>query len=288
MRKKLQLVCLVVVAIAFNVSVASAQALGTAQNFALLSGTALTCTTSPVTGNIAVWPGTAVTGCTPTGTTDVADAAAQQGFLDFVAAYNNLRDHPPACDLAHTLTGPLTSMTLVPGTYCVDAVAKAGALMLDGQGNANASWLFLVNGALTGTGFNVTMLNSGNPCNVLWWVGGAATMTTSNLIGTVLAGAAITTTGGTVQGDLLAMAGLTLTGTPVTGCATVGSTMPPPMKCDADMDKDHDRHHDGDHDMDKDKDHDDGGDHDMNDNDRKDNDRKDNDRNDKDHESGDR
>jgi hypothetical protein len=265
MPKKLQLVSLVIVAIVFNVSVASAQALGTAQNFALLGGTQLTCTTSPVTGNIGVWPGTAVTGCTPTGTTHLADAAAQQGFLDFVAAYNNLRDHPPACDLAHTLTGPLTAMVLVPGTYCVDAVGKTGTLFLDGQSNVNASWLFLVNGALTGTGFNVVMLNSGNPCNVVWWARAAATMTTSNLIGTVLAGADITTTGGTVHGDLLAMAGVTLTGTAVTGCAKVGSTMPPPMKCDVDTDKDRDRHHDGDHDMDKDKDHgrDHDGDHDM-------------------------
>lgn len=105
-----------------------------------------------------------------------------------------------------------------PGTYCVDATAKTGRLVLDGGGDPGAEWLFLVQGALTGTGLDVGMLNGGRACNVAWWVKDAATLTTSNFMGSILAGAAITITGGTFSGDALATAALTLTGTTVTTC----------------------------------------------------------------------
>ena len=46
----------------------------------------------------------------------------------------------------------------MPGVYCVDAVAKTGTLTLDANGDANAVWIFLVDGALTGTNFNVVTI----------------------------------------------------------------------------------------------------------------------------------
>ena len=87
-------------------------------------------------------------------------------YLDFISAYNDLRDNPPACDA--TLTGTLAGEVLLPGVYCVDDVAKTGTLTLDaGTSGANAVWLFLVDGvadrALTGTNFNVVMINGGEP-----------------------------------------------------------------------------------------------------------------------------
>jgi hypothetical protein len=266
-----------------NASLASAQStLKSAQSFALLAGAAVTCTSSTVTGDVGVWPGTAITqtGCVVTGTVHAADTVAQQAYLDFISAYNNLRDHPPACTATATAT---LAEVLLPGVYCVDATAKTGPLMLDAQGNADASWTFLVNGALTGTGFNVTMLNGGQPCNVTWWVNGATTMTTSKFLGTILAGAAITVTGGTFDGHALATAAATLTtGAAVSACSSTTVPPPPPDldKCedhhdrdhdgdhddkdhdrdhrdhDKDHDKDHDRDHDKDHDRDHDKDHD--------------------------------
>ena len=61
------------------------------------------------------------------------------------------------------------------------------------------------------------------PCNnVYWWVAEAATMTDSQFVGTILAGAAITLTGGTFNGDALAKAAVTLTGANVTDCAAAG------------------------------------------------------------------
>jgi hypothetical protein len=267
------------VAMVLNASAASAQVpLKSAQSFAVLAGTAVTCTGSAVTGDVGVWPGTAVTqtGCTVTGTVHAGDAVAQQAYMDFISAYNNLRDHPPACTPTATAT---LAEVLLPGVYCVDATAKTGPLMLDAQGNADAAWTFLVNGALTGTGFKVVMLNSGQPCNVTWWVNGAATMTTSSFLGTILAGAAITVTGGTLDGHVLATAAATLTGPTVSACTST-TVVPPPPPPDLDKCEDHhDRDHDGD---DGDKDHD----KDQRDKDH-DKDHHDKDRDDRDHDSHD-
>jgi hypothetical protein len=192
---------------------------GWTSTFAVLAGTAVTCTKSTISGDVGVSPGSAVTrtGCHIDGKVHAADAVAEQAYLDFVNAYNDLRDDPPPCD--DTLIGTLAGLTLGPGVYCVDSVAKTGRLILDAQGDANAEWTFLVDGALTGTNFSVVMVNGGEPCNVLWWVEAAATLTTSDFVGTIFAGEAITITGGTFSGDALAKAAVTLTGTAVTACA---------------------------------------------------------------------
>jgi hypothetical protein len=186
--------------------------------FAVLAGTAVTCTDSTITGDVGVFPGSAVTrtGCRISGTVHRADAAAEQAYLEFVSRYNDLRDHPPACE--RTLTGTLAGQVLMPGVYCVDATAKTGTLTLDAGGDPNAAWTFLVDGALTGTNFNVVMINGGDACNVTWWVRDAATLTTSTFLGTVLAGAAITVTGGSFSGDALAKAAVTLTDASLVGC----------------------------------------------------------------------
>ena len=65
------------------------------------------------------------------------------------------------------------------------------------------------------------MAGGGDPCNVTWWVAEAATMTTSQFIGTILAGAAIDVTSGGVgdfRGRALAKAAVTITGGTLTGC----------------------------------------------------------------------
>jgi hypothetical protein len=202
--------------------------LGAAEDFALLAGSAVSCSNSAVTGDVGVWPGTAVTqvNCPVDGAIHAGDAVAERAFLDFTSAYNTLRDNPPDCD--DTLTGTLAGVVLAPGVYCVSAEAKTGLLTLDAQGDANAEWLFLVSdgagsGALTGTNFDVVMINGGEPCNVTWWVEAGATLTTSNFLGTILAGAAITVTGGTFEGHALARAAVTLTeGANVTACEATG------------------------------------------------------------------
>jgi len=206
---------------ALVLTTSGAHAQSTAPSFAVLAGTVVTCTDSTITGDVGVFPGTAVvrTRCPVVGTVHAGDAAAGSAYAAFLSAYDHFwNPAPPACNAAHTLTGSLAGQVLLPGTYCIDAVAKAGLLTLNANGDANAEWQFIVNGALTGTGFTVLMINGGQPCNVEWWVKDAATLTDSTFIGTILAGAAITVTRGTFHGDALARAAVTLTGTALTAC----------------------------------------------------------------------
>jgi hypothetical protein len=203
---------------------ATAPGLGSAASFAVLSaapggGGAVTCTTSTITGDVGSsgLPASVVqTGCTISGA--IVAPVSSAVLADFNTAYDAYA--PISCD--QTLTGTLAGVTLPPGVYCFDAAATlTGLLTLDGP--ATATWIFKIGtsgtGALTGTNFTVAMAGGGSTCNVNWWVAQAATMTTSNFVGTILAGAAITTTGGTFTGNALAKAAVTLTNSNLVGCA---------------------------------------------------------------------
>ncbi len=197
--------------------------LGAASDFAVLAGTNVTCTDgSVITGDVGVSPGSAVpytnTGCTIAGATPPAtDAAATSARTAFLGTYAALQLQSSSCT---SVSGNLAGQNLAPGVYCVDAVAKAGTLTLTGP--SNGVWIFLVNGALTGTNFSVVMAGGGQPCNVFWVPSAAATMTTSTLKGNILAGDAsggsVTLTGGTLAGRALANVAVTMTGTSVIGC----------------------------------------------------------------------
>jgi hypothetical protein len=198
---------------------------GSAGSFTVLAGTAVTCTDSTVTGDVGVWPGTAITqtNCTITGTVHAGDGVAKQAYIDFLSAYNALS--LMECDYVLS-SGNLAGLTLTPGVYCVDAASTTTDGTLTLSGSSSDIWIFKIGtsgtGALTGTNFSVVMEGGGTPCNVYWWVAEAATMTTSNFMGTILAGAAITITGGTFDGDALAQAAVTMTGATVTGCEQAG------------------------------------------------------------------
>ena len=203
---------------------ATAPNLGSAANFAVLAGTAVTCTHSTVTGDVGVYPGTAVTrtGCHIAGSIHAGDAVAQAASADFLIAYAAIAklacDFPPLTTLNQTLSSP--------GVYCFDAAATSTGGTLTLNGPADGIWIFKVGtggtGALTGTNFSVVMAGSGQPCNVDWWVAQAATMTDSNFVGTILAGAAITITRGTFTGNALATAEVTMTDTALVGCKATG------------------------------------------------------------------
>ena len=172
---------------------ATAPTLGAAAGFTVLAGTAVTCTDSSVTGDVGIFPGSAYAPvrCTVTGTVHAGDTAAEGAYNDFLSAYDGLEI--VSCDAV--LTGTLAGVTLAPGVYCFDAAATlTGQLTLNGP--SNGIWIFKIGtsgtGALTGTNFAEVMTGGGQPCNVNWWVAEAATLTDSNFMGTVLAGAAIT------------------------------------------------------------------------------------------------
>ncbi len=240
--------------------------LGAASNFSVLGAT-VTCTTSTIAGDVGIAPATAFinTGCTIAGGMPPAtDTAAAQARTDFLGAYDAARNTTCTAVLPSTITGP---MTLTPGVYCTyAALTGTGVLTLDGQGNANAVWIFkigtLATGALTGTNFSVVMAGGGQPCNVVWAPSAGVTMTTSTLKGNILAGNAIdgsiTLTGGSLAGRALANVAVTMKDTSVIGCGA----LPPPPSCkskkyckhgkDCEDDKDHGDDEDEDCEDDKD------------------------------------
>lgn len=204
---------------------AAVPSLGAASNFAVLGGTNVTCTTGVIAGNVGVAPGSAVpftnTGCTIAGSMPPAtDPAAAQARTDFLSAYAAVQLQSTACT---PVLGTLAAQNLAPGIYCADSVAKAGTLTLTGP--SDGVWIFLVDGALTGTGFSVIMAGGGQPCNVFWAPSGAATLTTSAFKGNILAGDAIlgsiTLTGGTLAGQALANVAVTMTDASVIGCGAL-------------------------------------------------------------------
>jgi len=192
--------------------------------FAALGGTNVTCTGGSVVGDVGTSPGSAVpytnTGCTIAGASPPAtDQAAAQARSDFLSAYAAFQ-YQSTTGTCTPISGSLAASDLAPGVYCVDSVAKTGVLTLTGP--ADGVWIFLINGALTGTNFSVTMAGGGQPCNVFWVPSLAATLTTSALKGNILAGddigGSITLTGGTLAGQASANVALTMTGVSVIGC----------------------------------------------------------------------
>jgi hypothetical protein len=184
----------------------------------------------------------------------------------FNTAYDALTPTTGECTTTNTFSA-LGGLTLAPGTYCTDEVAKTGTLTL--KGPSTGIWIFKVfatagaptlpiplTGALTGTDFFVVMANGGNACNVYWWVAQAATMTKNAASaatpgffqGNILAGAAITMTGITAstpgspasasfKGNALAKNAVTMTDIQtVTACA--GTVIPPTPTPSCDKDND--------------------------------------------------
>lgn len=216
---------------AFPAFAATVPSLGTASSFAVLSAApgglgAVTCTNSTITGDVGSsgLPASVVqTSCPVTGA--IVAPVSTQVLTDFNNAYNTFAN--VTCD--QTIAGNLAGVTLTPGVYCVDAASTTTGGVLTLAGPTNGIWIFKIGtsgtGALTGTNFSVVMANGAQPCNVYWWVAQAATMTDSQFVGTILAGAAITVTGGTFNGDALAKAAVTLTGTAVTACTLGGGNV---------------------------------------------------------------
>ena len=227
------------IAIVCTVSPAWAQnvLLGTAGNFGVLAGSAVT-NTGPtvVNGSVGVWPGTSITGFPPgsvfpgSGTLHSADAVAQQAQSDLSAAYVDAANRVCGTTIAAGLLGGLT---LTPGVYCMGAGNLTGTLTLNGPG----VYIFQMASSLTtAPGSSVVLIGGASACNIFWQVTSSATIDTSTaMAGNILALSSITlNTGASIRGKALARnAATTLDNGNVTACANnaaaAGSTALPAL-----------------------------------------------------------
>jgi hypothetical protein len=209
--------------------------LGTAGSYAVLAGSTVTNTGSSVlTGNLGVWPGTAVTGFPPGmvigGTIHAGDAAAAQAQGDLTTAYNAAMSLSPTA----TLTGKdLGNMVLTPGVYFFASSAQlTGKLTLNNLGNPNAVFVFQIGSTLTTASGSSVVFTSSLDKNVFWQVGSSATLgTTTKFEGNILAFTSITLNNGASIGCGSALArngAVTLNNNVIGGGCKGGSTVPEP------------------------------------------------------------
>jgi len=232
-------ICLMTVAIIPGVNGADPVDLGSAGAFAVLAKSAITDTlsSSVITGNVGLSPttGAAIVGfdvCTPSrvsgtiykvddaGTTCAINDPTIVGtaVIDMESAYSNANsgpaDFPPSA-------GEIGGQTLMPGNYSwTEALSiTSGDITLDGQGDANAVWIFRTTGALTiGAGRKVILINGAQPDNIFWTVASYTELGENSVFNGNILGAAYITlnNGATLNGRALAQTAVTLNNNPVT------------------------------------------------------------------------
>jgi len=189
--------------------------LNSAGNFVVLAGSTVTNTGPTVIslGDLGLSPGSAVTGfppgtMTPPAVMHVTDPIAAQAQLDLTAAYNEAAGVQGAA----VLPGDLSGLTFTPGVYknSSTVMLSSGNVTLDGQGDANAVFIFQIGSTLTTLGSTQVVLSgSAQAKNVYWQVGSSATLGTNSIFeGNILALQSITLdTGATLTGRALARNG---------------------------------------------------------------------------------
>ena len=146
---------------------------------------------------------------------------ATQAASDALTAWNAISpaSMPGGSDPS---AGQLGGQTYFPGTYKSASgsyLLTGSDLTLDGQGNANAIWVFQATSSLTvgaaGAPRSIILINGAQAKNVFWYVGSAATINGAGggtMVGTIIASAGVTfSTAGnaaitTLNGRALALA----------------------------------------------------------------------------------
>ena len=225
-------------ALAFGSTIALAAdqpTMGTAANYAVIGASTIT-NTGPtvINGNMALSPGTSVTGFLPgvvTGDLDVNNAPATLAQTDLVTAYDDAAGETTTVNLTGTDLGGLT---LTPGTYTFDTSALlTGTLTLDGEGATNPVFIFQIGSTLTtASSSSVALTDGASGCGIYWQVGSSATLgTTTSFQGTIMAMTSITmNTGATIGVGGLGYGGRALA---MNGAVTLDSNIitPPAATC---------------------------------------------------------
>jgi hypothetical protein len=168
--------------------------LGAAATFSVL-GTAVT-SGGPTTiaGDVGASASAVVTGFPPAivgGTIYTAGTTADAAQIALAAAYADALTRTPTT----TFAGDQNGATFTPGVHKTGAAFElTGVLVLDGGGDPDAVFIFLIDAALNTAAFSsVQLVNGAKAENVFWQANGAAgTGADSTFQGTILANGAIT------------------------------------------------------------------------------------------------
>jgi len=194
-------------------------ALGSAGNFAILSGSGVTNigVNTLITGDVGAFPIATINGLLPGNVNGIlytsADPIVGLAKTDLTTAYN---DAQARSSNAISLPGQLGGLTLVPGLYVnstssgISGTGTNGILTLDAGGNANAVWIFKMGSTLaTDAGTSIVLTGGAQSKNIYWSVGSSATFGTNSIFyGNILADQSITlTTGATLYGRALTRIG---------------------------------------------------------------------------------
>lgn len=217
-----------------GINSAQAPAMGTTVDFVLFStnGAVSNNGISQLTGNVGTNNGSSVFFGNVNGGMHDNDGVSAQCATDLLAMYNELNSMTPAFFPAPLLGN---GTTLIEGVYSITGAATLNLdLILDGQNNPNAVFIFQVAGPFSANANSkIKLINGALACNVFWKIEGLVSMASgTSMKGTVVANnAAITmNTGDTLEGRALSTAGAVsidgvLAYTPV-GCNSAALTGP--------------------------------------------------------------
>jgi len=211
-----------------------APALGTTAGFALFSsnGPVSNSGISHVTGHVGTNNGSSTGFGNVNGVMNNNNAASAAASTDLLSLYNQLNSATPGFFPAPLLGN---GQSLNAGVYSISGAATLNLdLILNGQSNPNAVFIFQISGGLsTNAASKVKLINGAQACNVFWKVEGLISMGAGTAMkGTILANnAAINmNSGDTLEGRALSINGaITIDGvlayTPI-GCGSPTLTGP--------------------------------------------------------------
>jgi hypothetical protein len=195
--------------------------LGTIEDFALFTTTGAvdntpTATGAFITGDIGTDTG-AITGFgSPTvvnGSIHNQNAITAQAVLDLTSIVDQINNIETTATHA-AVFGSSTGEVLTPGVYYVASAGSiAGTLILDGQNDANAQFIFKIGAAFSpGVNSKVVLINCALPANIFWLANGAISMgagteISGNLISSPDGAVGIVGEGGKVAGRMLSTTG---------------------------------------------------------------------------------